>query len=39
MKTEFTPYQQIENFLSNYTFGTCDLKEFIDMQKNLLTDT
>ena len=33
MKKEFTPYEQIENFLSNYTFGTCDLKEFIDIDQ------
>ena len=33
MKKEFTPYEQIENFLSNYTFGSCDLKEFIDIEE------
>ena len=33
MEKEFTPYEQIENFLSNYTFGNCDLKDFIDIEE------
>jgi tetratricopeptide (TPR) repeat protein len=33
MKTKFDPYQQIQNFCSNYTFGNCDLLEFIDIDE------